>query len=69
MLSSMKKKEGWLKPGIIFINILRADFTRANPKSIKIQSNCQYLFALLGSVHVKVMRKMLVNSRHEFVSD
>jgi len=33
--------------GVNFTNILRAAFTREDPKSIKIQSSYQYLFALL----------------------
>jgi len=33
-----------------------------DPKSIKIQSSCQYLFVLLGSRCVKVALKMLVKT-------
>jgi len=33
---------------------------RADPKSIKIQSSHQYLFALLGSMVIKAARKTLV---------
>ncbi len=36
-------------------NILCAAFTRADPKSVKIQSSCQNLFALAGSVHAKLL--------------
>ncbi len=43
-----------------FTNILRADFTRPGPKSVKIQSSHHYLFAHLGSAHVKAAHKMLV---------
>jgi len=35
-------------------------FTSKDPKSIKIQSSCQYHFALLGSTNVKTARKMLL---------
>jgi hypothetical protein len=33
-------------------------FTRKIPKSITIQSRCQYLFALLGSARIKALHKM-----------
>jgi hypothetical protein len=36
-------------PGVDFIKVLLAAFTRADHKSIKIQSSRQHLFALLGS--------------------
>jgi hypothetical protein len=35
-----------------FTNVLHAAFTCKDPKSVKIQSSCQYLFALLGSARV-----------------
>jgi len=47
-------------PGVKFIIILHAAFTRADSKSVKIQLSCQYLFALLGSVSIKAGRKMLM---------
>jgi len=31
-----------------------------DPKSVKIKSKCQYLFALLVSMHIKAARKMLM---------
>jgi len=46
-------------------------FTCADPKSLKIQSRCQYLFALLGFLRKKAVHKMLMkltpegNSLHE----
>jgi len=49
-----------LTPEVDFIYMLRAAFTYAGPKSIKIQSSCQYLFALLESVRVKAARKKLM---------
>ncbi len=33
---------------------------REDPKSVKIQSSCQYLFALLGYASVKASRYMLM---------
>jgi hypothetical protein len=49
-----------LTPGINFTYILRAAFTFEDPKFAKIQSSHQYLFALLGSPHVKAVCKMLM---------
>jgi hypothetical protein len=49
-----------LKSGLNFINILRTAFTHVDPKSIRIQSNPQYFFTLLGSTCAKVARKMLM---------
>jgi len=46
-------------PGVNFTNILHPAFTSADPKSVKIQLSCQYLFSLLGSVRIKAARKML----------
>jgi len=46
--------------GVNFTYFLQAAFTHKDPKSIKIQSSCQYLFALLGSAHVEASHKMLV---------
>ncbi len=48
--------------GVNFINILFIAYWRADPKSVKIQSSCQYLFVLLGSVHLKAACKMLMKS-------
>jgi len=45
-----------LTPGVNFINILQAAFTRADPKSAK---NTVF-FALLGSAHVKAASEVLV---------
>ncbi len=36
-----------LTPGLNFINILRTALTHVDPKSVRIQSNPQYLFTLL----------------------
>jgi len=46
--------------GLISPTCLRAAFTPAAPKSVRIQSSCQYLFTLLKSTSVKAARKMLV---------
>jgi len=48
------------QPGLDFINILRKAFLYADPKSIKIQPSCQYLFSILGSAHVEAVCKMLM---------
>jgi len=37
-----------------------ATFMHADPKSVNIQSSCQYIFALLGFTRVKAALKMLV---------
>jgi len=46
--------------GVNFTNLICAAFTLADPKSIKNQLSCQYLFTLLGSEHVKVAHRMLM---------
>ena len=43
--------------GVNFTIILRAPFTPTDPKSAKKDSQVKHLFALLGSVSVKVVRK------------
>jgi len=52
-----------LRPGVNFTNILPAAFTRRDIKSVKIQSSYQYFFALLGSAHAEVSRKILMKLR------
>jgi len=49
-------------PGVNFINVLWAAFTCAYPKSIRIQSNPQYLFVLLGSTCSKAAHRTLMKS-------
>jgi len=44
--------------GVNFINILLEMHT--DPKSVKIQSSCQFIFALLGSVLLKALSKTLM---------
>jgi len=46
--------------GVNFINVLRAAFTRPDPKWAKRQSSHQCLFALLGPTRVKASCKMLM---------
>jgi len=57
-----------LTPGVYFTNILFATFIHADPKSINIQSSCQYLFALWGSVLIKALHKMLVKLTPEYIA-
>ncbi len=47
--------------GVNFTNILCAAFMSTDPKSVKKYSQAVILFALLGSVFVKVWHKMLLN--------
>jgi len=51
-----------LTPGVDLTNILLAAFTCKDPKSAKRKSSHQCLLAILGSLHEKVARKMLVKS-------
>ena len=46
--------------GSISSTYLRTAFTPVAPKSVRIQSNPQYLFTLLGSMCAKAVRRMLV---------
>ncbi len=50
------------RPGVNFINVLRTAFVLVEPESIRTQSSCQYLFALLGSASVKAVYRMLKKS-------
>ncbi len=51
-----------LTPGLNFINVLRTAFMCVDPRSVRIQSNPQYLFTLLGSTCAKAARKTLMKS-------
>ena len=51
--------EQW-QSGVNFINILRAAFMPADPKSAKKDSQVNQLFALLGSVSVKAAHRTLM---------
>jgi len=54
-----------LMAGVNFTNILCADFTHANPNSAKRYWQCDCVFALLGSAHVKALHRMLMKSTPE----
>jgi len=43
-----------------FTNVLRAAFMLLAPKSVRIQSQCQYLFTLLRSTGAKAARRTLM---------
>ena len=47
-------------PGLNFINVLSTAFKRVDPESIRIQSNPQYLFTLLGSMCTKAVCRTLM---------
>jgi hypothetical protein len=49
-----------LSPGVDIINNLHEAFTRTDPKSAKKNLTLDYIFGLLGSLHVKAGRKMYV---------
>ncbi len=49
-----------LTPGLNFINVLHTAFTHVDPESVRIQSNPQYLFTLLGSTGAKAVRRKLM---------
>jgi len=49
-------------PGINFTNILHEACTSIDPKSEKKDWQLDCIFVLLGSAHVKALRKMLVKS-------
>jgi len=49
-----------MKPVVDFTNILRADFTHADPKSVKKNDNLTVFFALSGSECVKAAHIMLM---------
>jgi hypothetical protein len=46
--------------GVNFINVPLAALPRTDPESVKFQLSRQYLFTLLGSVHVKALSKTLM---------
>jgi hypothetical protein len=48
--------------GVNFINILRAAFTRTDPKGVKKTVKLSIFFALCISVHAKAARKTLIKS-------
>ncbi len=46
--------------GLNFIKVLCTAFLPVTPKSVRIQSSCQYLFTLLGSTGAKTALRTLV---------
>ena len=65
MFVNNKKVGGSLKdfrlhPGVNSTNILRAAFTRADPKIVKKTVKLSSFIALLGSAHIKAARRTLV---------
>jgi len=52
--------KNWIVPGVNFINILRATFVRADPKSAKKTDNLTAFFAVLGYVSVKAALRTLM---------
>jgi len=48
------------RQGVNFINVLRAAFTRTDPKSVKKTDDLTVFFALLGTAHMKAALKTLV---------
>jgi len=49
-----------LTPSVNVINVLRAAFMHADPKSIKRYLQLNLIFMLLGSARVKALRNMLM---------
>jgi hypothetical protein len=68
MLDHQRLKAEGSSPGVNVINILSGPFTNADTKSAKKTDGLTVFFALLGSVHVKVARRMLVKSTPVFHS-
>jgi len=63
---SVKLSVSFCAFGICFVKavfkmlVKHATFTHGDPKSVNIQSSCQYIFALWGYTQVKATLKMLV---------
>jgi len=57
-----------LTPGVNFINVLWVAFALADPKSVKKTDNFTVFFALLGSLCVKAVRRMLMKLTTGFFS-
>ena len=53
------------RPGVNFTNVIRAAFTRADPKSAKKLLKLTVFFVLLGSARVKAAGRMLVKLNPE----
>ncbi len=52
--------------GSISQTYLHTDFTPVAPKSVRIQSSCQYLFTLLGSTGAKAAHRKLMKLTPDF---
>ncbi len=57
-----QREEGVRSKGLNFINVLCIAFTHGDSESVRIQSNPQYLFTLLGSTCAKAACKTLMKS-------
>jgi len=55
--------------GLNFINVLLPAFTLTDPKSVRTQSSRQYLFTLLGSAHIKAIRRALMKLTPSLLSE
>jgi hypothetical protein len=55
-----------LTPVVDFSNVQPTAFALVHPKSVRIQSSCQYLFTLLGSTGTKAARKTLVKLTSDY---
>ena len=62
-MTGQENKDNYIGTGVNFTNILRAAFTRADPKSAIKLLILTVFFALLGSVRIKAARRMLVKLR------
>ncbi len=51
---------GQAQPGVNFINVLQADFMRADPESVKMTVKLSIFFAISGSLHVKAGHRTLM---------
>ncbi len=50
----------YIGPVVNFSIVLRPAFAPVAPKSVRIQSSCQYLFTLLGSTGTKAVRRTVM---------
>jgi len=68
LLFFTKEKINCIRPTIVIVRVqgsisptyLRTAFTPVAPKSVRIQSSCQYLFMLLGSSGTKAALRALM---------
>ncbi len=62
-LSPTLKSVFVVRSGVIFTNILQADFTCSNPTRAKLYLQLDWIFTLLGSGHTNVASKTLLVKR------